>query len=178
MNEVISALEQSGVRVQTVDTFLLNSEHKIRVPCALDDIPVQMNFAADTPAWSDQVRADLQICFAGRRRWSIFEAPRGGFKVAKIVQRINKELDARRLEHSKRLDELRNTRLAERKFAEFAGSLGVAPEAPLVLKQANFEVEGLPDTPLLVRITVRTSHTDALKIINEYRQVGQRGKIA
>lgn len=177
MEEVITRLESSGVQVETVDTYLLDSsEHKMRVPCALDGVPVQVGFSASMPAWSERVRAHLQVCFAGGRRWSVYEA-QAGFQVSRIVARIGKELESRRQEHSKRLEDTRKRRLAEERMTALSTALGVVAQAPLTLQQDNLEIVGLADSPSEVRVTVHTTHANAVIIAREFRKAGwQRRK--
>jgi hypothetical protein len=177
MEEVISRLESSGIRVETVDTYLLDSsEHTVRVPCALDGFPVQIGFSASLPAWSERVRAHLQVCFAGGRRWSLYEPP-AGFQVSRIVARIGKELESRREEHTKTFEETRKKRLAEERLTALSTVLGVVEQAPLTLQQDNLEIVGLADSPSEVRLTLHTSHANAMRIAREFRKVGwQRRK--
>lgn len=176
MGEVISRLEGTGVKVETVETYLLDSsEHKLRVPCALDGVPIQMSFSASMPAWSERVRAHLQVLFGGGRRWSVYEAP-NGFNVKRIVARIKEELDFRKQEHDKWLDETRKRRLAEERLAALSVEIDVACLDPLTLRQDNVEVVALPDSPMRVRVTVQTDHADAARIVQEFRRVSRPRK--
>jgi len=172
MEEVIARLEAAGIAVETVDSYLLDSsEHRMRVPCGLDGVPVQVAFSASMPAWSERVRAHLQVCFVGGRRWSIYEGP-GGFQVTRIVARIRNELESRRQEHSKRLAETKKQRLAEERLAELSAEVGAVAHDPLTLRQDNVEIAALADNPSEVRVTVHTTHANAARIAREFRKAG------
>jgi len=173
MDNVISRLEASGVRVETVETYLLDSaHHKIRVPCTLNGVPVQIGFSASIPAWTARVRAHLTVCFAGSRRWSVYEQA-NGFPVTRIVSRINKELELRTQEEISRLERLGKQRLAEEKLEGLATALGVAMHGPLVARQSNVELVGLADSPQEVYVTIRTSHANASKITQYFRELAR-----
>lgn len=174
MAEVIAGLEAAGVVVQTVDTYLLDSSgHCIRVPCGLDGIPVQVNFAARLPAWSERVRAHLLVRFIDGRRWSVYEAKKG-FHVPRIVGRILKELEAQKEALRKHQEEIKDRQTSEDRLAALALELGVVVESPLEAKSDNLEIRAIPDSPAEVLITVRTTHLEASKIAKEFRKVNWR----
>lgn len=174
MDMIIASLRSHGVTVETSDAFLLDlTQCPYVVPRALDGIPVQMSFAGSIPDWADRIRYHLHVCLVGQRRWSICEPPKG-FNVPLIVSRIMKQLDTQKREHVEREQAIRDKELAEERIARLGQALGVFQESPLRLAQDNLTIEGQPDSPNDVQVTVRTSHANAEKIAREFRLVGRR----
>jgi hypothetical protein len=178
MGSVISQLESKGIAVDTAEAYLLDSpDHKIRVPCTLDGVPVQISFSASMPAWSERIRAHLQVCFAGARRWSIYEG-RGGFQISRIVKRLTKDLKSSKQAEDERLEKLRKRRLAEQRLAELSAAIAVTPHDALTLTKDNIEIAALVDCPSQVQVTVRTSHANAARIVGEFGKVPSSRKKA
>jgi hypothetical protein len=176
MGQVIAQLQSHGVVVGTVDTYLLDSsQHRLTVPCTLDGVLVQVGFSASLPAWSEGVRAHLLVCFAGSRRWSIYEGKKG-FQVPRIVGRILKELESHKQALREAEEEARNRQASEDRLAALALALGVVLQTPSCAKGDNLEITAIPDKPAEVLITVRTSHASASRIAKEFRQIDWRRK--
>ena len=173
---MIALLERAGIAVETVATYLLDSEeHKISVPCILDGVPIQMSFSASHPAWSERVRAHLHVCFAGERRWSVYEGG-GGFHASKIATRITTELRAIKNAYDERLDRIRKQRLAEQNLAELAATFGATTQDTLTLIKDTVEIVALPDRPSEVRVTLRTSHANVARIVEEFGKTASARK--
>ena len=176
MRDIIDGLKSNNVTVDTSNSFLLDlTSCSFEVPKTLDAIPVQMSFVGSVPGWTDRVRYHLHVYVIGDRRWSVCEPPKG-FNVPRIVSRIMGQLENVKRERAKRERDEHDRRLAEERLAGLGEAVNLVRESPLLLRQDNLRVEGLPEAPDEVLITVRTSHGNAEKIAREFRNAGRRSR--
>ena len=172
MDRLIAELERRRLVVETVETYVLDSsDYKLRVPCAVNGVPIQVTFSAGLPAWSDRIRVSLQIRLADHRRWSVYE-PFKGFQVPRIVTRIRKELATCRQEQEERLKKTRKSDRALERFAELKTALGVSSDDPLSVSVDNLQITGFHDYPYSLRVTVETTYSKVAKLIEDFRKPG------
>lgn len=167
---LIARLRAAGLDVHTAHVpFLATSTHQIEIVSQINNLSVQMELAASTPAWADNPRARLQVSFDFGRRFFFYErAARkdGGFPMGRVLKLFLKAAIEQDQEALKTKEVLRKKKNAESRFFEFCEKLGLpATQDPHLTQTEDFGVRCLPASPGRVAITAIVSHSQAEEII-------------
>lgn len=174
---LIERLRAAGMTVQTTQIYLLSSlSHTIEVPAQVNNVSVQMDFAASFPKWSDRPRARLQVSFDHGRRWFFYEraARDGGLPMTRILELFLRSVIEQDLEAEKLKEAQRKQRNAEFRFQELRRALEFPPHPdPHLLQKGGISLKCLPDSPGRVGMTLIVTHEQAAAIVALLAGTGQ-----
>lgn len=169
-SNLIDLLTACGIKVETTTAYLLNSTyHPISVPCALNGIPIEMNFCASLPSWALTPRARLMVSFNYGKRYYYLESKRQQFLISRILKRFLSEIKTE--ERKQRLQAEKNQKetKARESFLALSETLGLYPtDDPNILQKDGLKILCLPQTPTKVTLTVTLPHDQIIEIVSKF----------
>ena len=164
--------EEHSVTVETATSFLLDaSEWPYETPRLLNGIPVHIDFCGDVPPWADRFIYCLQVHFAGEKRWVQWEDSKRsqGFDMRRLTKRVAEHAADLQIAHKHREKLEQDRQLAVQHLTALGVAARVKQKDPLLLQEDNLRIEGIPERPNAVTVTLLTTHADAEKIAKEFR---------
>jgi hypothetical protein len=169
MSDLTQGLQRADLEVETVQTYLLNStDHPIEVPCSVAGVPLEAEFEAVLPAWSDEPVGRLRYSINhGRRFFKTESKVKRVIPLRLVVRRIVKEVYLE-LEHRKaEADDQQRLDQALEALQKLGDELDLTPEKGRITR-GGLTIQALPQTPTRVALTVTVSHAQALEIVRKY----------